>query len=386
MNIYKKIFYLCCLILTYVPSFSQSKLSPGFDPHEYIQLLGIFDEQTSHLFQIPQEKKEETAAPRPALPPIPKPENYNMVYESPTVGLDNRWALWLNKDSSIAVISIRGTTTQTESWLENFYAVMLPASSELRVNDSTVFPYKLAENPLATVHAGWLLGLASLAPTIVQEVKKYETLGVKQFIIFGHSQGGALAFLTRSYLYYLPDSILPKNIVYKTYCSAAPKPGNLYYAYDFDYITRGGWAFRVVNEKDWVPETPFSLQTLKDFNEVNPFINIKPALKNTHFLVRLYAMHVFNKLNRSSEKASKKFRKVLGSTLYKMIRKHLPQFPEPRYVHSMNYMPAGTPIILMPYKNYDEDFPYNGKNVFIHHGLEAYYLLTLHQYKSSLQP
>jgi hypothetical protein len=380
MNILKKAVPASCLLLICISAFSQSKLSAGFNPDEYLQLLEIFNAQTSHLYKPLEQNQSEAKEGLTSLPAIPKPENYTMVYESPVVGLDNRWALWLKKDSSVAVISIRGTTTKTESWLENFYAAMLPAGGSLKVNDTTTFTYKLAENPDATVHTGWLIGLASLAPTILQEIKKYDSLGVKQFIIFGHSQGGALAFLTRSYLHYLPDSILPKDIVYKTYCSAAPKPGNLYYAYDFDYITRGRWAFRIVNEKDWVPETPFSIQTLQDFNEVNPFIHIKPALKKTGFLVRLYAMHIFNKLDRSSEKANKRFRKVLGKTLYKMVHKNLPPFPEPEYAHSMNYMPAGTPIILMPYKNYDTDFPYNGKNVFIHHGLEAYYLLTLHQY------
>lgn len=383
MLYFKKCLVLFYLLVAACPVFAQQKLAPGFDPDEYIQLLEIFNEQTSHLYKpMEQQQAEEEKQPE-SLQSIPKPENYTMVYESPVVGLDNRWALWLKKDSSIAVISIRGTTTKAESWLENFYATMLPASGSLKVNDSTTFAYKLAENPDATVHTGWLIGLASLAPSILQEIKKYNRLGVKQFIIFGHSQGGALAFLTRSYLNYLPDSILPKDIVYKTYCSAAPKPGNPYYAYDFDYITRGGWAFRIVNEKDWVPETPFSLQTLQDFNDVNPFINIKPALRKTNFLVRLYAMHIFNKLDRSSKKANKKFRKVLGTTLYKMVRKNLPQFPEPKYAHSMNYMPAGTPIILMPYKKYDTDFTFNGKNVFVHHSLEAYYLLTLHQYKPS---
>jgi hypothetical protein len=35
------------------------------------------------------------------------------------------------------------------------------------------------------------------------------------------------------------------------------KTGNLYFAYDFDYITRGMKAFTIVNTDDWVPETPF---------------------------------------------------------------------------------------------------------------------------------
>lgn len=384
----KKLLGFFCLLFIAGPVFAQLKLAPGFDPEEYVQMLSVSNAQNAGLYPAHEQKISESQKLTDSterLPAIPEPENYRLVYKSPDIGLYNQWDLWLKADSSIAVISIRGTISKPESWMENFYAVMVPATGSLRLNDSTLFHYQLARNPKASVHTGWLIGLASLAPTILQEIKKYNQLGVKQFIIFGHSQGGAIAFLLRSYLNYLPDSVLPKDIVYKTYCSAAPKPGNLYYAYDFDYITRGGWAFRIVNERDWVPETPFSLQTLQDFNEVNPFVNIKPALKNTNFLVRLYANHVFNKLDRSSGKANKRFKKVLGKTIYKQIHKILPQFPQPKYAESMNYMIAGTPIVLMVFKDYNKYFPNDGKNVFINHSLESYYLLTLHQYHNDLQ-
>src|SRR3984885_12617163 len=92
----------------------------------------------------------------------------------------------------------------------------------------------------------------------------------------------------RSYLYYLQQKgDLPADIVFKTYCSAAPKPGNMYYAYDFDFITRGGWAYAIVNGADWVPETPFSIQTLRDFNPTNPLIHVKDILRKQKFFLRL---------------------------------------------------------------------------------------------------
>jgi hypothetical protein len=373
----KKIIPVLLFQLAALPALCQQKLAPGFNAEEYIQMLSIFHAQNTGLFPELQREAKDSGT---TLPPIPEPDNYSLVYRSPDIGLFNQWDLWLNHDSSLAVISIRGTIMKPASWMENFYAAMVPATGSMKINDSTTFSYRLAENPKADVHTGWLFGLASLAPTIIQQIKKYDRMGVKQFIIFGHSQGGALAFLLRSYLYYLPDSILPKDILFKTYCSAAPKPGNLYYAYDFDYITRGGWAFRIVNVRDWVPETPVSVQTLEDFNEVNPFKNIKPALKNANLFIRLYAKHIFNQLDGSSKKANKKFRKVLGHNIYRQIHQLHPQFPEPHYAKSINYMTAGTPVILMPYQNYEKDFRYDGKNVFIHHGLEPYYLLTLHEF------
>lgn len=376
MRSFKKIWCALCLLSYALPAISQTRLSPGFDPAQYRELLEITNAQNKGLF--PEPGKE--------VPPgtgrvftIPEPKSFHLSYRSPDMGLFNQWDLWVNGDSSLAVISIRGTIMKTESWMENFYAAMVPATGSLKVNDSTTFSYKLARDSEAAVHVGWLLGLAYLAPSILTQVQRLARSGTGQFIIFGHSQGGALAFLLRSYLYYLPDSVLPQGLVFKTYCSAAPKPGNLYYAYDFDYLTRGGWGYRVVNARDWVPETPFSLQTLDDFNQVNPFVNLKPALKNTNLLVRLYANHVFKKMDRSSKKANKRFRKILGKTIFKQIHKTLPQFREPRYVQTMNYTQAGTPVILMPYPSYDTDFPFDGKNVFIHHGLGPYYELTLHQ-------
>lgn len=376
MRYYNKLLIIAAFIgLINKPSLAQDSIKVGFNPGEYLQMLQLTNAQIAGLYP---EKPKTDSTPHFT---IPASHNFFLAYRSPETGLFNQWDLWISNDSSIAVISIRGTVMKPESWLENFYAAMVPATGAIRLNDTTVFNYKLAENPQAAVHAGWLIGLASIAPSMLQQIKKCEEKGITQFMIFGHSQGGALAFLVRSYFNYLPDTVISKKNVFKVYCSAAPKPGNLYYAYDFDYITRGGWAFRIVNERDWVPETPFSLQSLKDFNAVNPFENIKPSLKGANLLVRLYANHTFNKLDRSSAKAARKFRKVLGHKMYLLIKKSLPQLKEPVYAPSMNYMTAGSPIILMTYKGYDKQYPFDGKNYFIHHGLDTYYQLILHNYK-----
>ncbi|WP_315822620.1 lipase family protein [Paraflavitalea speifideaquila] len=238
----------------------------------------------------------------------PKPLQYRLIHRSPEVGLKNQWDLWLRKDDQVGVISLRGTVADAASWLENFYAAMVPATGQVQLNDSTNFSYKLAESPEATVHVGWLIGMASMAPAIAEQIKAYRQKGVQEFIIIGHSQGGALAFLLRSWLHYQTAAgVLPRDIVYKTYCSAAPKPGNMQYVYDYDFITRPGWSYTVVNASDWVPETPFSLQSLKDFNELNPFTNVKPALKKQPLLVRWYLNHAFNSMDRVSRRSQKSF-------------------------------------------------------------------------------
>jgi hypothetical protein len=358
--------YLLLLLLTgSMQVQAQQYLKPGFNGPEYLEMLRI----TGRI-------NDTSLGEKP-----PPPLQYHLAYRSPVVGLVNQWDFWLRKDEKVGVISLRGTTRDISSWLENFYAATVPATGEIQVNDSTRFNYKLAESPAATVHVGWLIGIAHMAPSIAEHIKTYRQKGIKEFIIIGHSQGGALSFLLRSWLQYqIAAGALPGDITFKTYSSAAPKPGNMYYVYDYDFITRNGWGFNVVNAPDWVPESPFSLQSLKDFNAVNPFVNVDAALKNQQFLVRWYLKHVFNSMSRISRRAQKRFRKQLGKAVFKQVRKFLPQLKEPVYAPGSNYMRAGVPIILMPDEEYNKQHVSDGKNVFIHHMPLSYYKLALKLY------
>ncbi|WP_343744974.1 lipase family protein [Chitinophaga sp.] len=341
-------------------------LAPHFDHREYHELLDLTSLQRDTSLEQSNAKA---------------PGNFRIVYRSPEVGLKNRWDLWINRSRSLGVISIRGTNGTSTSWLENFYAGMISAKGTLQLNDSTTFNYKLADDDKAFVHAGWLLGLAAMAPGMVQQINRYYQEGIHEFIIFGHSQGGAIAFLARSYFQYLDG--LPKDIVFKTYCSAAPKPGNLFYAYDYDYITRDGWGIRIVNGRDWVPEVPFSIQTPTDFNTINPFANIKKAFRQQKFPVRVALSYIYGRLNRPVRRASRRFQRVLGKMAYGRVKKVVPEYNRPVFVNSHNYTPAGTPVILYPVKGYDEKFPFDGKNIFVHHSLNAYRWLLEHVYPTS---
>ncbi|QHS59810.1 lipase family protein [Chitinophaga agri] len=349
-----------CLCILLSQNSSAQPLKPGFDAKEYLDMLSIdflhADTPWTNTHLIP-------------------PANAQLVYRSPETGLHNRWDLWL-RDDGVAIVSIRGTVGNKESWMENFFAGMIPATGQFQLNDSTTFKYRLAKDERAYVHAGWTLALASMAPDIVAHIKTYYKKGYHAFLISGHSQGGAISFLLRSYLQYLDDPEFPKDIVYKTYCSAAPKPGNLYYAYDYDYITRDGWGFRVVNARDWVPETPFSLQTTNDFNTPNPFMGVKRALKKQNFFVRLVIGSMYNRLDRSSKKASRRMQKMLGKRLSKLVKRAVPGYSAPPFTGSHNYHPAGTPVILYPDAAYDSKYIFDGKNLFIHHMYAPYRELT----------
>ncbi|HXB96011.1 MAG TPA: hypothetical protein VNU70_12665 [Puia sp.] len=343
-----------------------SYLHPGFEAREYLELLGLSFHSAATSDTVFGGSRG----------------HYTMQYRSPEVGMRNRWDLWLRDDRHVAVINIRGTVNDKLSWLENFYAAMAPATGSVQLGDSLHFDYRLSADDKAMVHVGWLLGLAYLAPTMLGQIRQAYAAGVREMIIFGHSQGAALAFLTRSYLYYLQQKgELPPDIVFKTYCSAAPKPGNLFYAYDFDFITRGGWAFTIVNAADWVPETPFTIQTPDDLNPVNPFGHIDKALQKQAFFVRLYIKGKYNKLQRRTRKAQKVFRTTLGNDVFKAVKQSLPGLREPDYSNGSNYQRAGVPIVLEPDSAYYKVFPNDPQHIFQHHLSEAYTWLMMKYYK-----
>jgi len=259
---------------------------------------------------------------------------------------------------------------------------MVPANGKLHISDSEEFTYNLATNPKAGVHVGWLLGLADLSKTILPKIYWLNQVkGIKNFIIMGHSQGAAIACLLRSYLGDLQSKqLLGNDITFKTYCSAAPKTGNLYYAYDFDFITRNGWAFTVVNAADWVPETLFSVQTLTDFNPVNPFTNVGGVIKKQHLITRWFIKYKYNRLKNGVRHAQKRFERNLGGMVFRFVHKILPQLKEPQYVHDNNYQRAGVPIVLQPDEEYYKLYPDTGSNIFVHHMFAPYYLLAKRYY------
>ncbi|MVT09186.1 lipase family protein [Chitinophaga tropicalis] len=353
--------YLFGILFLFLPVLLPAQhLQPGFNAEEYLETLNV---DFLHA-DTPWTRKE------PVIP-----EGTKLVYRSEETGLHNRWDLWIQHDN-IAIISIRGTVGNKESWMENFHAGMIPAIGSLRLNDTTVFRYKLARDNNAYVHAGWTLALGSMAADITAHIRECYEKGIRDFIITGHSQGAAICFLLRSYLEYLDEPGFPKNLTFKTYCSAAPKPGNLYYAYDYDYITRNGWGFRVVNTADWVPETPFSLQTTRDFNVPNPFMNVKKGLRKQKLIARLAIGYVYGRMDRSSKRASRRMQRLLGKMLASQVRKSMPGYRPPGFVQSHNYTPAGAPIVLYADSAYHATYHFDGKNIFVHHMYAPYKYLV----------
>lgn len=357
--------YFFILVQLFALTVTAQKLKPGFDKAEYKELMLL---------------NTRTSANAAYYDTMPKPEHFKMLYQSAPMGMDNLWDLWKD-ENGVAVISLRGTTAKPISWLANFYAAMVPAKGELKVADNYLFKYQLAENPGAAVHVGWLLSLGFLSRDIMPKIDSLYKSGVKDFIVMGHSQGGAIAYLLTAYLYNLQKlSSLPADIRLKTYCSAGPKPGNLYFAYEYEALTQMGWAYNVVNSADWVPETPFSIQTLNDFNNTNPFTNAKGGLGKQGFFKGIVLKSMYNKMDRKTRKAMNYYCKNLGKRVGKMLQKSLPGFEPPEYAETMNYTRAGNYITLLANDDYYKLFPDSKTNIFIHH-LHKPYLYLLEKLK-----
>jgi hypothetical protein len=340
-------------------SAQSSIIKPGFDKEEFIELLKVSSRQGDTLYN----------------PNFPAPQLFEKVYRSNVTGLANRWDLWLS-DESTAVISIRGTTMEAASWLENFYAAMVPAKGQLKLSNDFVFDYHLCDDEKAAVHTGWLIATAFLSKDILPKLDSLSNIGVKQFYIMGHSQGGAIAYLlTAHFLNLQKKKKISEQLVFKTYCSAAPKPGNLYFAYAYEKMTQGGWSFTVVNSADWVPEAPFSIQTTMDFNPANPFVNAKSIIKKAPFFKRIAMNYFYNSLDKPTKKANKRYQKQLGTTLGVFIKKSLPEYETPTFFNSNNYVRTGDNIVLFADSNYYNLFPIDKEKIWTHHAFEPYLYL-----------
>lgn len=337
--------------------FSQH-LKGGFDKSEYSELLKI-----NHMSHIELNKWATVTS-------IPQPTEYTFVYRSPRVAFDNIWDLWIHKKEKVAVIAVQGSIQTSASFLANLYAAMIPASGELELDNKTKWNYKLSNDPNSAVHVGWLVALAHMSQGILTKIDSCHKSGIKEFILTGHSQGGGITFLLNAYLTHLKlDGKLPSDIVFKTYCSAGPKPGNRYFAYEYEHVNKQGWAYNVVNSADWVPDVPFTVQTVNDFTSVNPFRGAKAMIRKQKFPKNIALKHVYKKMSKPSEKAQRNYQKYLGRMVSKAVTKQLPGMTIPQYFDSNYYVRTGSTIVLYATEEYFKIYSNdpNNPDIWQHH-------------------
>jgi lipase (class 3) len=217
-------------------------------------------------------------------PIIPNPPpDWNLLLDPPPMGpFDNKWQLWKRADGAFAIV-VRGTIPKPGSILEDVIALMINAKGTIDFGTAQI-DYAFAADPKAGAHLGFALGalLLLLDPLngILAQLPKQQVGSGSRVYVTGHSQGAAVATLIRSYLEY--GIRRPADLAYKTYVFAQPKPGNDHYAEDFENVfCKTGMAFCVNNTLDWVPQVPFTLQSLSDVDEPNPLSAVTHPLFET---------------------------------------------------------------------------------------------------------
>ncbi len=303
---------------------------------------------------------------------------YENIYRSPEMGLTNQWGLYYNKESRVAEIVIRGSVNKGISWLANYYAAMVPANGTIFLTPDHPVSYRFSDDDKASVHAGWTIASVYLLQDIKPKIDSLYQTNNKEILISGHSQGGVIAYLITAQLkQWQKEEILPRDILFKTYTLAAPKPGNNYFAYQYEK-TMTQWSYSIVNTQDWVPEVPPTTQRIQDFNPISPFSkeNIDATIKKVSWPKRWFARGLYNRVSNPTKKSVKRYAKLLGPFLFKQINKTLPDLQEPTYRQESNYSRCGNPIILDGLTNqaYLEQFN-KPENIMSHHLPNAYLFL-----------
>ena len=233
---------------------------------------------------------------------------------------------------------------------------MIPAEGELFLPDSQKVKYKFAKDPKASVHVGWTLGLYSMMSDILKHVKEANKQGIYNIYITGHSQGGALSHLLRAAFEYMPDEKLSKKNKFKVYAFAAPKPGNRFFAYDYaSYTTFKNPSYTIINREDWVPMTPFSVQSPENMVESSPFALFEKNEFNMPMLQAFFMKRMYKSMRDPIIKAQKKLMKSLGTSVEKRIKKVVGDFNTPEPLTDFSYFPVGIQVILQPMKTQSKD-------------------------------
>lgn len=363
---------LLCFGLSGLFSVAQTlplRFAPGFNPRECDDMLRLslafLDTTPGHRFDH-------------FLP------GHCFVYRSENIGLDNAWDLWIRGDS-IVVLVLRGTTADSKSILADFLCAMSPATGSLVLPPGDTLTYQLATDKKAAVHTGFLIGFGFLANDMTPKIDSLYTRGYRDFIVTGHSQGGALCYYTSAWLYYLAKNGTYPNLQVKTYASAPPKVGNMYFAYDYDNAMHAEWAFSIVNTADPVPEMPFTTQQVDmDMNEPNPILNLMKRFDSLPFFKRLVLKRAFNRMRNGAARSSKAYQKYLGGYTAKFIQNMVPGLAIPPTVNSSYFVRPGVPITLMvndAYFSYFQELAKEGP--YYHHNPKTYRYL-LRQYYSGL--
>lgn len=299
---------------------------------------------------------------------------------------DVAWSWWQDGQGKIW-LCFPGSAPSSASWLLNLYAGMLPAKGDM-ISDGHVFAYQLASHPDARTHAGWTAGLFQFLRSESSFMDSLYQTGHQKWIISGHSQGGALAYLTAAYLSQLQSkvSFFPQ-LQWKVYTSGAPKPGNLWFTRDFMAKTLANQVFSMVINSDWVPLMPVGLQQISSFPEHAPIRQWKSLVRQMpKWKQRLALRYVVARMTRPLSKTSRRYYHWLANTPKRALQPKWPNLTLPEPMEDFDYHSFGTQVILMPDSTFLHDFPLKEGQWFTHHSLRAYAWFFKHTMTENVAP
>lgn len=238
------------------------------------------------LLEIAQKTYEGTptrtlSSPTCGVPAVPNPSSNWTIRKDLTPAsstlLDNYWQVWQNQSVPTQyAIAVRGTVATAESVLADLLLPLINARFEIKVGPIPL-PFHLAQNEgdsavRAGVHSGFALSLLLMLFTtdkpLFLTLQQLAKAGNDVYIT-GHSQGASIATLLTSLVG--RATVFFQGPSYKTYTFAPAKPGNDHYAYDYGQLVGvNGYGWAVVSSQDWVPQAPFTLEWIQDFNTPNP--------------------------------------------------------------------------------------------------------------------
>lgn len=306
------------------------------------------------------------------------PEGYIKTYTSPAYGMDNLFQIYEKGD--IAVINFRGSTANKSSWLENLYAAMIPVKETIEINGEK-FKYEVGKDEDGAVHAGYTLALYYLKDDVLKQIKRLNKKGIRDILITGHSQGGALAQLTRAYLDHQSLFKVSKRNTFKVYAFANPMIGNSAFCKEYsEKFCDTEMSFVIHNPKDFVPKMPVSYND--DFWEKN----LSDLLLNTEeFSLQNAAIDgVLNLFKDRLPALAKK----MSENINKQLLKDLGEIKMPEFKNEVNYTHTGNRILISETiypetkepKESDEKKKFNFSGMSLQHKPYNYYTAILNDY------
>ncbi|MFT5183187.1 MAG: triacylglycerol lipase [Flavobacteriales bacterium] len=270
------------------------------------------------------------------------PAGFKKVYTSRTMGMDNKFQIYEHGD--VAVINFRGSTEKTVSWIENIYSAMIPAQGTIML-EGYAFNYAFAKDTAAAVHSGYALALADMSETIIHQIKDYNDRGIYQIMITGHSQGGALAQLLRSYLENLPNGVLSENNTYKTYAFAHPMIGNQEFASEYEAtIASTGTSFSIINPADPIPRMPLAYEEggIISEKDIASLLFDRDNFHTSEVAIGMAARLFESKLNRLVQ--------FTGNNINGNLSSVMGDVSMPDYVDGINFAIMGERIEMRPFE------------------------------------